>query len=152
MENQLREVGVYTQPGNPRTQPDPTRNIRVGLGCVGFWVWVGSIFLTRFDLGWVRVPKENDWVNPAQPQNIKKKKAQRPKVKAQSTVCLVSYQSPSPNPNLTLHNPIITSVVKEISLPLYTMCWISVSLCVMCWVLDGINFSFPLCYVLSSWQ
>ena len=70
-------LGVYTQPGNQRTQPDLTQNIRVGLG---------SFFLTRSDLGWVRVPKENDWVNPAQPENIKKKiiKVQRPKVKAQA--------------------------------------------------------------------
>ena len=91
----------------------------MGWVVLDFEFGLSPFFLTRSDLGWVRVPKENDLVNPAQSENIKKKKeikAQRPKVKAQSIVCLVSYQSPSPNPNLTLNNPIITSVEKEISL------------------------------------
>ena len=86
---------------------------------------LGPFFLTRSDLGWVWVPKENDWVNPVQPENIKKIKKLKlkgPKSKPNLQSCLVSHQSPSsspnPNPNVTLQNLIITSLVKEISLVL----------------------------------
>ena len=94
---------VYIQPGNPRTQLDPTQNIRIELGWLDFGFGLGPFFLTQSDLGWVWVPKENDWVNSVQPENIKKKKKKLkpkgPKSKPNLRSSLVSDKPDTSKPN-----------------------------------------------------
>ena len=89
-------IGVYTQPGNSRIQPDPTRNVRVGLGCVEFWVWVGSIFFNPIWFGLGSGTKRKWLGQPGPTQKYKKKKikAERRNVKAQSTILSSLWPKP----------------------------------------------------------
>ena len=60
--------GVHpTRKSENPTRPNPKYK---GWVVLDFGFGLGPFFLTRSDLGWVRVPKENDWVNLAQPKNI----------------------------------------------------------------------------------
>ena len=66
--------GVHpTRKSENPTRPNPKYKGWVGVCWIPGLGWV-HVFLTRSNLGWVRVPKENDWVNPVQSENIKKKK------------------------------------------------------------------------------